>query len=158
MIYLYQLLYLITFWISPLRYLNGYFFKKIILQIASIAGECRSSGGCCRSIQLFNQEVPINTIKDWSNFLNQFPSYNHFKPALFNGQIQSFDCVNLSKNNRCLDYENRPDLCRNYPHSFLLSHGRTHSGCGYNVDVNQRLMKQLIPFIRSKADAFLHLN
>ena len=158
MIYLYQFLFLVVHFFSINKAFKNYLFKKLVLFVSSIEGHCQSSGNCCRSIQLFNQEIPITHVNDWQSFLRQFPTFNRFKPVFFNGHIQSFDCQNLTFENQCSDYENRPELCHAYPNSYFLSHGKIHADCGYFIKIDYQRLHQLIPFIRSKIRVFLHLD
>ena len=106
----------------------------ILAETFYIGGECQSSGNCCSGIMLFFNGYPLDTVAKFQDVLSK-----DFKYQRFNYQsgaahrIQSYDCSELSKDNRCLDYENRPDFCRSYPYSYFIEKGFLRSGCGYNV-------------------------
>ncbi|MEK9726573.1 MAG: YkgJ family cysteine cluster protein [Candidatus Margulisiibacteriota bacterium] len=152
MIYFFQLIYGLGFISSKL---DRFIFNQLLMRVCTITGECRSSGNCCRSIQLIHRDYPIVNVRDWQLFLKQFYQYKPFTPVIFNGKIQSFDCQNLSANNRCLDYENRPQMCRSYPNSYFLTHGKIHSDCGYKIQVNSVILSKLLPAIRNRINSFL---
>ena len=51
---------------------------------------------------------------------------------LKNKKDNALMCMSL-KDNQCLDYDNRPKVCRNYPVNRFLKEGYVRSGCGYKV-------------------------
>ena len=159
MIYLYQLLFIaFSLLFGDSARATKWLFRHLLERVIHIGGACQSTGQCCRSIDLFYRERPITTVRDWHAFLDDFPTLQHFQPTVFNGRIQSFDCHHLSANNRCLDYGNRPSLCRDYPRSFVLSHGTLHPGCGYRIDILDQHYQSLFPSIQSRIDSFLNLT
>jgi Fe-S-cluster containining protein len=125
----------------------SFFLDLIKEEVFLIGGQCQHSGKCCRSIMLYNQGVPINSITDWSEFLKKFPSYFSFKPNHESGHIVSYDCDALA-GNRCGRYATRPLICQQYPHSFFLQHGYIHDTCGYFVTTNPLKFRWLFRSIK----------
>ena len=117
-----------------------------------ITGACRHSGNCCKDIQLFDQGVPIDHISDWHSFVTKHNLFKRFQPDLIGESISSFSCNCLSEENKCLDYHNRPNLCRNYPNSFFYEKGFIYSTCGYSVDMDNNKYRYLLPIVK------LHIN
>ncbi len=155
MIYFYQFSYIVCYFFRPKARLTQFFFERLLLSVSTINGRCKSSGQCCHSIDIYNEGLPITNLSDWRFFLQQFPLYQSFKPTVFNGKIQAFNCSNLDANNRCLDYDNRPRMCRDYPKSFFLTHGRIHDGCGYYITVNSINFNRLFQSVQLRMRYFL---
>ena len=80
--------------------------------------------------------------------------YHRFKPKVKNSQINAYDCSCLTSDNKCSDYQSRPSLCVNYPHSYFYEHGHIHSSCGYKVSINQDNFRLLFPNIKQKLFTF----
>lgn len=157
MIYWTQFLFFVCLKLGWPANFTRYLFEILIGWVATIEGACRSSGMCCRSIQLYANDVPITKVSDWRHFLREHPEFNQFRPAIFSGAIQSFDCNYLTSTQRCGKYESRPNVCREYPSRFFLTHGRIHSNCGYAVKINHDRLQRLWPSIRLHMSHFLHV-
>jgi Fe-S-cluster containining protein len=117
-----------------------------------IVGQCQHSGHCCKKIMIYKNEIPIKTQSEFIDFQKStpstpfIPSYNPSNPTL----IDCFDCKNLSNQNTCKDYQNRPKACRNYPYSNILNETPLFHGCGYTIQnapkpkwIHQNLRKKI---------------
>lgn len=86
--------------------------------MGSFCDQCESPGHCCKRLSLnpgsdMNAiEVDEKTLVDWVEFnigKNPFYLIGH------NGDDYEWGCYNLNSiTGRCNDYENRPQLCRDY--------------------------------------------
>ena len=123
--------------------------------IFTINGQCKKSGNCCKSIMLYDNEKPIDTMKQWVHFLDKNPSYHSFIPNKNKMNITSFNCNCLTSQHTCSQYESRPSICRQYPTSFFFQHGFIHDSCGYFITQNKRKTNWLFPNIKCKINQFL---
>lgn len=106
------------------------------LELYFIDGTCKHTGYCCSHMILSYEGQDIRHLTSFSLLCQKLPTLSRFVPVLFNEQsslISYFKCSCLGENNLCLDYENRPELCKNYPFTTFLNSGYIRNGCGYLV-------------------------
>ena len=114
--------------------LSRWLWNCIKLELFEIGGACQHSGNCCRKIELVNKGTVIQSAAAFKTAIDEDASLSRFVPDFDEEKrIQSFSCSCLNDDNYCVDYENRPLLCRQYPASFFISHDRILAGCGYKV-------------------------
>ena len=143
--------------IKRVRLFNSYkhrLLNLIKLKVFTIAGQCKHSGYCCNSILISDQGIEITNIKNWTDFITKNPTFSRFRPSLFNGNIQSFNCDCLQYDFKCSDYDNRPQMCRDYPKSYFLSYGKTYAGCGFQPVRNDIFYRRTFSSIRKELDLF----
>ncbi|MFC1751872.1 YkgJ family cysteine cluster protein [Thermoproteota archaeon] len=137
--------------------LQDFIWQMLKCELFYLSGSCRNCGKCCHKIMLYYNENEIKSLSDYNKIIKTEPSYERFKPVLASGQpvisfqknksilqetqsllqqnqsILHFNCRYLSKDNLCLDYENRPDFCRRYPVSSFIKYDTVRKGCGFTV-------------------------
>lgn len=110
--------------------------------------QCRGCATCCKlACSEFSHEELIQKAANGDNFAKQFtsifipykseaeareiyPEYFKLLAEKLDGEnVYFYHCPKLTKDNRCSDYENRPQICRDFPDNplSLLPHA-----CGYS--------------------------
>lgn len=117
-------------------------FKWLPLKQSIFQGSCYFCGACCHDISLTFMGKPVKTLKEFQNVLFQKPELDVFSPL---GKTQDgllrFTCSNLNGDLLCQDYNNRPQLCRNYPNIDNIE--KSPKECGYKVVVPGKFAKLL---------------
>lgn len=108
-----------------------------------VSGSCNGCGHCCERINLRSHEGWIRTEKQFIALMNRLPEYKRFSIVATDKQgFLEFDCSKFIKRHGCIDYSNRPEICRRYPNkSLFLQGGQLVEGCGYLIHVG-------VPFAR----------
>ena len=150
----FQISYLILRFVAPNSNATKTLFDLIKQEVYEFVGACKNTGNCCRRIMLYDNGAPIGSAKHWNDFLKQYPEYGSFKPNIKSNEIQHFDCSSLSSDNHCDRYDERPQLCRNYPYSFFYQHGYIYDSCGYSVKKKDTAFNWLLPIIKQEMLAF----
>ena len=122
--------------------------------VYKISGSCKNTGNCCRGVMLYDSKIPINSLSQWDLFKKKFPEFSSFEPITQSGKINQFNCMSLTQDNFCSQYNSRPQVCRNYPFSFFYQHGYIYDSCGYFVVRDLKKFKFLFSFIRSELNQF----
>ena len=106
-----------------------------------VAGGCRHSGNCCNHLMIMVDGHAVNTRTDFHHHVSTKPSHTMFKPTYRNDsdQIAYFSCSKLGPQSLCQDYDNRPQMCRNYPASNFLLGSSLYQGCGFVVAFKERV-------------------
>tara|TARA_A100001015_G_scaffold321681_1_gene454021 strand:- start:3009 stop:3482 length:474 start_codon:yes stop_codon:yes gene_type:complete len=151
-LYVLQCSYLVLKFLCPKA--SHYFFESIKKRIFLIDGACKHTGNCCRSIMLYHKGVPLERISDFNIFSKVFTEYQVFQPNHKQGDIYSFSCQALTKENKCGQYMARPSLCRQYPQSFFFTHGYIYDSCGYYISLNMEMYNGLLPVVKDEIDCF----
>ncbi len=121
---------------------------------------CVGCGACCKlAISEFSYEELKSKAKNGDNFATQFisifvpykdiseakkifPEYIELLEAQKeNENVYFYHCPKVTQNNRCPDYENRPQICRDFPDNPIAFLPKT---CGFSVwkqDVEEDYMK-----------------
>jgi Fe-S-cluster containining protein len=95
-------------------------------------GSCQSCGKCCKDIYLAHGGKALTRIEDFTRLKAKNPEYRSFVPVDNDEEGLLFRCINLTEDNRCADYDNRPYFCRSYPsEKGILMGGKLAEGCGY---------------------------
>lgn len=124
--------------------LRHHTWNLIKCELFAMGGACQHSGQCCSALILFKQGRRIQTESEFTRLKEEDSSYTCFKPVqAVNGRIISFNCSNLTETNYCSDYNNRPQLCRDYPLSSFFNYDTIREGCGYKI-----LSTHLSPSVR----------
>lgn len=124
-----------------------FFWGMAKSEIFYVDGACKHSGMCCTGLTLVNQGRVIRSRMQFNKVLVRQPDYGCFIPhTQSDGAISHFSCSHLLPNNRCGNYENRPKICRQYPHSAFMMHDFIPTGCGYRVK-----HRTTLPFLVSSA-------
>ncbi|NCU32144.1 MAG: YkgJ family cysteine cluster protein [Candidatus Moranbacteria bacterium] len=102
-----------------------------------VTGKCRLCGKCCRQLCLDLKGKWITRPEDFRILVRHNPQYERFViHGKATGGIILFKCTMLDDNNLCLDHENRPNICREYPNPLLYEMGgKLERGCGYSLQL-----------------------
>jgi len=110
-------------------------FKKRKVRM-HIEGSCKMTGNCCKNLILLNAGNPVTSEKAFKKLVRRIPEYKMFIP---NGDVTEegylrYTCSNLTSENKCGIYANRPEICRRYPDPRMLKYGcGILPGCGYRI-------------------------
>lgn len=104
--------------------------KELIL-----TGHCRQCGACCRRLQLQPGKKWLRSKSDFKALVKKHPEFARFKISGRDPQrLLVFNCTQLGADNRCQDYENRPQLCRDFPNkAIFFCGGHLPENCGYSL-------------------------
>lgn len=97
-----------------------------------LKGGCARTGQCCRNLALqfpkswLKQEWLVKFITGWYRQV-----FNFHYIGRVHGNWLVFECHYLKNGDTCGIYPYRPKLCREYPLTPLMGHGRLHKGCGF---------------------------
>lgn len=110
--------------------------------------KCAGCATCCRlACSEFSYQELLEKAKNGDNFAAQFTSvfipYNSIEEAeaiypeylqllkeKVEGEVYFYHCPKLTEENRCSDYENRPQICRDFPDNPLAV---LPDKCGYRA-------------------------
>lgn len=110
-----------------------YFIESLMGKQYIKSGHCLGCGSCCKNISVKHGKKVIDTLEQFEALQRKFPVYRMFKimDNTENGLV--FQCIYLNeKSGKCIDYENRPPLCRNYPNEVIFRLGANLADtCGY---------------------------
>nr|WP_320114876.1 YkgJ family cysteine cluster protein [uncultured Desulfuromonas sp.] len=104
--------------------------KELIL-----TGKCRQCGACCRRLQLEQGRRWLRSPRAFKRLVRDHPEFDRFEICGRDSQgLLVFNCTLLGADNRCRDYDNRPQLCRDFPHKgIFFCGGALPPGCGYSL-------------------------
>ncbi len=102
--------------------------KELVVQ-----GQCKMCGNCCRAINLEGPEGWLKSRKHFKNLLKKNGEFKRFSVLRKDSSgYLVFRCNKLTADGLCCDYENRPDVCRNFPNrNLLFCGGQLPAECGY---------------------------
>jgi uncharacterized protein len=132
------------------------FAKRVYLIFSGkeylVTGKCNCCGQCCERINLRSRTGWIRNEKEFIQLVNRSPEYERFAiVAKDNRGYLEFNCSHLDRDNGCLDYSNRPDICKNYPSkSLILQGGKLIKGCGYSIQIGTSFSKHLSMAMKKK--------
>lgn len=112
--------------------------EKIKTELEKIRSErenyhCGGCGGCCRfAVSEFSPDELTLKSQNGDNFASQFiktfvpyhsieesrkiyPEYVEMLEKLTDGNFYIYHCPKVTEDNRCSDYDNRPQICRDFP-------------------------------------------
>lgn len=121
-------------------FINNFFNKLTQILLISCgkkyqrSGSCNSCGSCCKNISLKHGKKVITTFEQFEELQKKFLVYRMFKIMDNTERGLVFQCVFLDDEaGKCIDYKNRPPICRNYPHEIIFKLGGALSeNCGYS--------------------------
>jgi hypothetical protein len=104
--------------------------KELIL-----TGHCRQCGSCCQRLQLEHRHKWLRSKRKFAALVKTNPEFARFKIVGRDRQgLLVFNCLMLGADNRCKDYLQRPQLCRDFPHKGIFFCGGTlPKGCGFTL-------------------------
>ena len=128
----------ILFFINDVIFSNpkfeAYCWQFIKDQLFYVSGRCRHTGYCCSHMKIIVDGQAVDTPSKFDRLKNKVEGYSRFIPFLLQSKvIKYFKCSSLSNYNRCLDYKNRPTICRQYPYSNFYYFDHIREECGYHV-------------------------
>lgn len=125
------------------------FIKFILMKIRGkeylVTGKCRRCGQCCKLINLRSRKGWLRNESNFIDLVSRFPEYSRFSTISKDKQgYLLFTCTHLKTGNGCMDYANRPEICKKYPQkSLILQGGQIIKGCGYSVQAGTSFSKHL---------------
>ena len=101
-----------------------------------LKGGCQKTGECCKLIVL---EMPaflkmpalFRLARKWGIWWHERINGFTYAGEEAGGALIGFTCKRLGKNHLCLDYKNRPRVCREYPQVRYYGKPRLYKGCGF---------------------------
>ena len=102
-------------------------------------GGCQKTGLCCKLIVM--DLHPIARLPFLYKIVSKAAIWvsekiNGFTYAGQEGkEVIAFTCNRLAKDNTCMDYKNRPRICREYPQVKYFGKPLLHKGCGFRVQL-----------------------
>ena len=109
-------------------------------ELCYLAGRCIHQGICCRFLSIHIDSNRISTSDEFQKLIKERPVMKRFVPHMDDERIEYFTCRSR-KGGKCHDYETRPAICREYPHSVFFLTSALHVGCGYVIRMRD------IPFL-----------
>jgi uncharacterized protein len=96
-------------------------------------GSCNRCGACCSDVVLSIDGKKITKAEDFDRLAREDSRYSIFSLKMINPEgVYIFFCTRLDENNRCTMYEDRPEICVDYPNPDLLKCGTdVIEGCGF---------------------------
>lgn len=118
---------------------------KILGREIVIEGECLCCGRCCRRLNLSYRDRWLRDEKDFEEMFLQHEEYMRFRVTeRTDDGLLVFECDKISEEGLCMDHENRPDLCREYPLPELPFTGaELLDHCGYSFAERPSFRKAL---------------
>ncbi|KPA15441.1 protein belonging to Uncharacterized protein family UPF0153, partial [Candidatus Magnetomorum sp. HK-1] len=104
----------------------------------SVNGSCIKCGSCCLLLNICEEGKWVSTSRHLKKILNDNPEYKRLKITGKNERgTLNFSCTWLNPDNTCKDYNNRLDICRDFPEKMaFFQKGLLPEGCGYEVSIN----------------------
>lgn len=92
-----------------------------------IAGKCNQCGRCCRTlvVKIAKPDEEMGKIMEWRGV--NVVDIDKDTSAII---VDDFKCKFLSRANRCLIYNDRPEMCRKYPN---IPNTTILKNCGFKV-------------------------
>jgi len=117
--------------------LHKFFFSKP-KKVSEILGTCKKCGGCCQHINLCEAGAWVSNEKQFRKMVKEKPEYARL---VITGKSDAgtliFSCSWLDSNNQCKDYENRLDICEEFPNKMVIeSQGEFPEGCGFTIHIH----------------------
>ena len=101
------------------------------VQLFYVAGQCQNSGHCCRALRIYDKGRPLLRVKDFDKKRRIDSRFSRFFILGKDALSLRFSCRALSEDNFCLEYETRPDICKNYPYSMFFHSEYISPNCAY---------------------------
>ncbi|CCO25061.1 hypothetical protein [Maridesulfovibrio hydrothermalis] len=106
-------------------------------------------GRCCKGICLY---IDSKWIKKEKQFIKLTAKYEYLKRFEVCGKTDcnylKFSCKCLSEAGTCMDYDNRPELCKRFPApSIFAQNGELPQGCGFRMSTEadfEKILKEAI--------------
>ncbi|WP_320169296.1 YkgJ family cysteine cluster protein [Maridesulfovibrio sp.] len=118
-----------------------------------IRGSCNMCGNCCRGISLYIDGKWLKKEKQFSKMQGKYSYLRRFEICgRTDSGLLKFRCTCLSNDGTCNDYENRPELCKNFPApSIYLMDGYLPDGCSFRMSTETDFEKILEHAIKDTA-------
>lgn len=135
---------------TVLRYTPQGILKWIRLKILGreivVEGACLQCGRCCRRLNLSYRDRWLRDEKDFEEMFLAHEEYTRFRITdRTDDGLLVFECDKISEHGLCLDHENRPALCSEYPLTELVFTGaELLDHCGYRFVEAPSFRKALV--------------
>lgn len=113
--------------------LMHYSWLKLARKELAVTGSCHCCGNCCRALNLEGPHGWLRSAVAFASLVDRNPEFSRFEVT---GKDSCgyllFRCRRVDADGLCTDYEDRPSVCREFPHKDLLfCGGMLPTGCGY---------------------------
>jgi uncharacterized protein len=146
--YLFYYLFVVNDLIIKSSKLATLFWDLAKNELFYLSGYCMHTGSCCQNMAIMHNGQWIDNLGLYIKLIQKHPKYKQFKPVFSSEnktKIKYYACTKRSKNNYCTCYEERPQLCKNYPLSNFMLHNTIPKTCGYKIR-----KKNISPKIKNK--------
>lgn len=149
-LYTWSLFFFVNDWTVKHRGFSKFCWDLIKCELFYVDGGCNNTGYCCKHLKIKYDKVIIQTDSQFKKMAKKNLVLNRFIPVLFKDKktINYFKCASLNGDNKCDDYETRPNFCQHYPYNIFLEYDYIRRGCGYSIKLkreffplNKRLQK-----------------
>ena len=112
--------------------------KKQSKKIVIVKGSCKKCGSCCTKINLCENGKWVTKSSHFKKMVKQTPEYKRLTITDKNNNgTLNFSCTWLNDNNTCKDYDNRLDICRDFPDQMaVMDQGMLPDGCGFEISIH----------------------
>lgn len=107
----------------------------ILSQIFRFEGACKKCGACCKNMVLLYHGKLITSEEEFAKICQDSPDFNRWVSFRDGEGNLRFNCGRLDPSSLCSDYQNRQDLCRNYP-NYMTSSLKDTCGFKRKIDFN----------------------
>lgn len=105
--------------------------SKFYTSIFQVTGGCKKRGHCCRNFTLYSGHF-IRNQQDFEDAVKKKPQWSIFMFKESDEEKAFFTCSKLdNKTGLCTIYDDRPDICRDFPNGSLQRGLVPDDGCGY---------------------------
>jgi len=101
----------------------------------NLIGNCRKCGSCCFHLNICEEGRWLSSPRKFKKFVAKNPEYKRLK---ITGKNESgtlnLSCTWLKSDMTCKDYDNRLDICRDFPEKMAFyEKGILPEGCGFEI-------------------------
>ncbi len=100
-----------------------------------VIGQCKQCGDCCRSLMLIDGRGVVRSKRYFRRLQKKDQFYRNLEiVGTDRNGILVFNCKLIGEDGRCTNYEERPDICRDFPDLLMFRFGgELDVDCGYKV-------------------------
>ncbi len=110
-----------------------------------VIGACKQCGDCCRSLMLIETRGPVRSRRYFRKLQQRNEFYRNLEIVGKDSRgILIFSCNLLGEDGRCTRYDERPDICSEFPTIWMFRYGgELDTSCGYTLQTKVDFKKIL---------------
>jgi hypothetical protein len=114
-----------------------YLFLKIRGRELVVRGQCVGCGKCCQKLSLEGSNGWLRSMDDFTRICKDRTEFRRFSPNGKDSQgFLIFSCDWCTTEGKCTNYEQRLQLCKDFPDKGLLfCGGSLPEGCGFRFEI-----------------------